>query len=557
MTGGQAIVECLHRAGIRWIYGIPGGQTLAIMDALYDQSEIRFVTTRHEGAAACMADAMGRLSGETGVCLATTGPGATNLITGVGGALKDSSPVLVLVANNRAQHLGRDDTQAADHVAIFRPLTKETMCVYHPSDIVPKLRWSLQAARAGCPGPVLLDVARDVLEGDVDASALEAFRLAPLARPGADTTEIQRIIGRLATSARPVLWCGNGLKLSRGGKRLLDLAERLAVPCVTTYNGIGGVPTTHPLAFGVASRMGAAVGIEALAQSDCVVAIGNSLNAVSTGRWTMRLPEEIVQIDLDPQALGRNYPITVGAVADAGTALAQLLEVLGERDAAAARQRHRPWIDHLTDARERWRAAIAEDAVEGGPVRPQTLMAALNQRLPQATNLIVDAGNPGLWSFLLEIREAMTYMKPVGFGNMGFALPAAIAVKLAQPDRPVLCLIGDGSLGMTLAEIETAVREHAAVPIVVMNDGGYGNIRQEEALRYGPRYIGVDFGVVDYAAVARALGADGERVEHSSALAGALDRAFSADGLYLVDVVVARDVDVWTYPPFQAVEHGE
>ena len=175
MTGGELVVECLRRAGVKWVYGVPGGQTLAIMDALYATNAIRFVTTHHENGAACMADAYGRLTGDVGVCLATTGPGATNLLTGIGGAFKDSSPVLVLVANNHVQHLGRDDAQAADHVSIFQPLTKASAAVYHRNDIVPKLQWALTTAVGGCPGPVLLDVSRNVIEEDVDASALEHF----------------------------------------------------------------------------------------------------------------------------------------------------------------------------------------------------------------------------------------------------------------------------------------------------------------------------------------------------------------------------------------------
>lgn len=556
MTGGELLVECLRRSGVRWIYGIPGGQTLAIMDALYAQGAIRFVTTRHEGAAACMADAYGRLTGQAGVCLATTGPGATNLLTGVGGAYRDSSPVVVLVANNRVQHLGHDDAQAADHVAIFRPLTKASAAVYHPADIAPKVRWALATATSGCPGPVLLDFARDVLEGEADPGALDGFRLPPPSRPAPSPDAIARIISHLVEAERPVIWAGNGVKLARAGARVLSVAERLGVPCVTTYNGIGALPTAHPLCFGAASRMGTGLGIQTVTESDCLLAIGNSLNAISTGRWTMRLPETILQVDIDPGAVGRRYPVTVGAVADAGLALAALEEALQASDAAAARKRHAPWIAYLDAARARWRAQVAHDEVPGAPVRPQLLMREVSEALPDDAALIVDAGNPGLWSFLVTLRAPRVYMKPVGFGNMGFALPAAIAVALEQPERPTLCVVGDGSLGMTLAELETAVRERAAVAIVVMNDSGYGNIRQEQAVRYGDRSLGVDFAEVDYAGVARAFGVDSERVSSSEDVPGALRRALRAGRPYLVDVPIASE-NVWTYPPFRPLEPGE
>jgi len=336
----------------------------------------------------------------------------------------------------------------------------------------------------------------------------------------------------------------------------LTVAHQLGVPCVTTYNGIGALPTDDSLCFGIASRMGTSLGIEVVTESDCLIAIGNSLNAVSTGRWTMALPPAIVQIDVDPGALGRNYPVSVGAVADAHAALAAIGQAASASIAAEARVRHEPWIARLEGVRARWQARVAQDEVHGTPVRPQMLMRLLSGSLPDDSAVIVDAGNPGLWSFLMSLSARATYMKPVGFGNMGFALPASIAVKLEQPDRPVLCLIGDGSLGMTLAELETAVREEAAVAVVVMNDCGYGNIRQEQAQRYGTRSIGVDFGDVDYAAVARAMRWSAERVTSSRDLPAALSRALGSTSPYLIDVPIALD-DVRTYPPFLAMEIGE
>jgi acetolactate synthase-1/2/3 large subunit len=346
------------------------------------------------------------------------------------------------------------------------------------------------------------------------------------------------------------------VKLARAGSKLLAVAEQLEVPCVTTYNGIGAVPSDHRLCFGAASRMGTGLGIKAVTESDCLVAIGNSLNAVSTGRWRMRLPDTILQIDIDAGALGRNYAVCVGATSDAGMALSSIAEATAASDAATGRRRHAEWSTHLDAARSRWRVWVSRDQVHGSPVRPQMLMRQLSDALPAHAALVVDAGNPGLWSFLIAIRAETTYMKPVGFGNMGFALPASIAVKLAQPERPVVCLIGDGSLGMTLAELETAVREQAPIAVVLMNDRGYGNIRQEQAQRYGTRFIGVDFGDVDYASAARALGGDGERVTSSSEVPQALERALGSKKPYLVDVTIALD-DVRTYPPFSPFEAGE
>jgi acetolactate synthase-1/2/3 large subunit len=270
----------------------------------------------------------------------------------------------------------------------------------------------------------------------------------------------------------------------------------------------------------------------------------------------MKMPDRIVQIDIDADSIGRNYPVCVGAVSDADIALSAMALAVSPSDAAQARDRHAAWVSHLDAARTDWTAQVAQDEVHGFPVRPQLLMRLLNQSVPDDVALVVDAGNPGLWSFLISIKPRVTYMKPVGFGNMGFALPASIAVKLTSPERPVLCLIGDGSLGMTLAELETAAREGAAVAVVVMNDNGYGNIRQEQVQRYGDRLIGVDFGYTDYAAVARTLGCEAERVNSSHQVGDALARAFRSATPYLVDVPISLD-DVRAYPPFCSIEPHE
>src|SRR4051794_16819391 len=253
LTGGQLVVETLRALGVQAVFGVPGGQTLSITDAILDQPDIRFVTARHEGAAACMADAVGRMTGRPGVCLATTGPGATNLLTGVGGAFRDSSPVLVLTCNNRLPDLDRDDAQAADHVAIFRPLVKWAKLVSHPSTIVQVLQEAYLRATTGCPGPVLVDFARDAIESSLDSSLLDAVpvgaEVAAAARertPG-DPERIRAAARLLSEAERPVLWLGNGTKLSDAGEAALALAERMDMPVITTFNGIGAVPTTHPL----------------------------------------------------------------------------------------------------------------------------------------------------------------------------------------------------------------------------------------------------------------------------------------------------------------------
>jgi thiamine pyrophosphate-dependent acetolactate synthase large subunit-like protein len=563
LTGGQLVVETLTALGVEVVFGVPGGQTLAITDAIIDQPGMRFVTARHEGAAACMADAVGRVTRRPGVCLATTGPGATNMLTGIGGAFRDSSPVIAITCNNRLPDLDRDDAQAADHVAIFRPLVKWAKLVSHPSTIVQVLQEAFLRATTGCPGPVLVDFARDALESTVDSSLLDAVpasetvAAAPFERPAGDPTRIETAARLLADAQRPVVWLGNGAKLSDAGDAALALAEALDAPVITTFNGIGAVPTTHPLVYGPLSRMGTELSTRVVADADVLLAVGNSLNAISTSRWSLELPDTIIQVDLDPTTIGRYYAgRTVGVLGDARAVLDALRTGLPQDGAAAGGRRAR--LETLAEARTTWwQRAATEDGAQTGTVSPATVIRTVRDDVPDETMAIFDAGNPGVWSYLWEIRQAGTYLKPVGFGNMGFALPAAIGAASVDRSRPIVAFIGDGSLGMSLGELETLAREELPVCVVVMNDAGYGNIRQEQLVHYGDRLIGVDFGDVDYAAVGRACGLEGLRVTDADALREAVAAAVRSGRPHVVDVAIDPTVNAWTFPLFKHYELEE
>ena len=558
VTGGELVVAALRAMGIRQVFGVPGGQTLAITDAMVGLDDIRFIATRHENAAACAADAVGRLTGRPGVCLATTGPGATNLLTGVGGAFRDSSPLLVLTCNNNLRDVGRDDAQAADHVDIFRTLTKRATFVGDPRSIPQALEEAYIVATTGNPGPVLVDFARSAVEGRVDAAEAGDPGLDPsLLTPPRSLAEARRVdeAARVLTASKaPVFWIGNGVARSGARRAVLELAERLDAPVITTFNSIGAIPSSHPLAFGPKSRMGTALSAAVLMGSDLVVAIGNSLNAVSTGRWSVALPNRIIQIDIDPAQIGRYYGSrTLGLLGDAAAVTEQLTAAVdGGADRAASTARKRRLAD-LRAEREAWRARRANEPVNSAAIHPSRFVEALRSAAPDDTVLVVDAGNPGVWTHTWEVREAGEYLKPVGFGNMGFALPAAIGAKVVRPAAPVIAVIGDGSMAMTVGDLETLVREALPVCVVVMNDSGYGNIRQEQLMKYGDRTIGVDFADVDFATVARGFGVAGRRVSTDTDLVAAVREVLGSGRPGLVDAVIDPAISVWTYPPF--VEH--
>jgi acetolactate synthase-1/2/3 large subunit len=559
VSGGEVVVDTLRALGVDVMFGVPGGQTLSIVDAVLDTDEIRFVTARHEGSAACMADAYARITGRPAACIATTGPGATNMLTGVGGAFRDSSPVIAITCNNRLADLGRDDAQAADHVAVYRSLVKWAKLVSTAGSIRQVLEEAYIRATSGCPGPVLIDFARDVIEDPVDFDFEPQHGPAAIASAGrervaGDPTRIAAAADILAGAKAPVLWLGNGVKIADAGAEALALAERLSMPVITTFNGMGAVPTTDPLVYGALTRMGTELSSRVLAEADVLVAVGNSLNAVSTGRWSMTLPETIVQIDVEPTNIGRYYAArTHGVLGDARAVMSALRDGVptdGREEATDRAAR----LESLAAARARWAADTDVIAPAPGTISPAAVMREVRSGSPADTIALVDAGNPGVWSYLWPILRSGTYFKPVGFGNMGFALPAAIGAKIARPEAPVLAIIGDGSLGMTLGELETVAREELPVCLVIMNDSGYGNIRQEQLLHYGERRLGVDFIDVDYAAIARACGMQGTRVTEVDTLAEVVADAFGSGRPWLIDVVIDPDISAWTYPPFRPYE---
>jgi acetolactate synthase-1/2/3 large subunit len=557
-TGGELVVQMLESLGVLHVFGVPGGQTLGIMDALID-SKIEFVTARHENAAAVMADAYGRLTGQPGVCLATAGPGATNLITGVAGSLKDSSPTLILTCNNRGENINKDDAQNADHVELFRPITKYSRLVAHRSAIKQAMEEAYINAMSGNPGPAHLDFARETLE-NTEADSIEIPEIHPLTKwvvqaPQPDEKILEQAAELIVAAKRPILWLGNGCNNSEAGQVAIALAELLSIPIVTTFNGIGAVLGTHPLVFGSLSRMGTYLSTRVLADSDLVIAVGNSLNAVSTKRWTFDLPK-VLQIDIDPNMLGRYYgEQTFGMLSGAEAALKALsLKINKRTDIDVIKNSKADWIKSLTTEKAVWwgKTKVEDAGKKVPPFSPADIVRALREVAPEDTLLIADAGNPGIWSFLWEIRSKNSYIKPVGFGNMGFGVPAAVAAAVLNPKRPTIVLVGDGSLGMSLAELETLVRVGGRVAVVVFNDNAYGNIRQEQILFFNNRTIGVDLGEVNYAQVAQGLGMEAETITNLEVLVNRVGEVLVGDRPVLFDVPIDPDLSAWTFPPFKS-----
>lgn len=558
ITGGALVVKMLESLGVTHVFGVVGGQTLAITDALIDTDSIEFVHTRHENAAAVMADAHGRLTGRPAVAISTTGPGATNLLTGVGGAFRDSSPAIIITCNNNGENIHKDDAQNADHIDIFRNYVKYGRLVAHPTSIKQAMEEAYINAMTGNPGPVHLDFARDTIEQPVpnppSVPAVHPARSWVGTRPVASADQVAAVAARVLAAQKPVIWLGNGGNRGRASEDVLALADALNIPVITTFNGMGAVPTTHPLVFGALSRMGTHLSTRVIGEADLVLALGNSLNAVSTTRWRRQLPE-VVQVDIDPAMIGRYYAeVTTGVVGDVA-AFARDLTAATASGAERAHGSRAGWIAELQKAESAWwELSAAVEPTNPGSVSPAVAVRRLRAVTPEEAVLIPDAGNPGVWSFLWEMPLPYRYIKPVGFGNMGFALPAAIASVAEAPERPVLALIGDGSLGMSLGELETLARVGGPVVVVVLNDSSYGNIRQEQVLHFDGRTVGVDFQDVDFAQVARGMGLKAVRVTDQESMVRAVGEGFASGAPLVVDVVLDREANAWTYEAFTPYE---
>lgn len=543
-TGGQLAVKLMEEFGVKVAFGIPGGQTLSVNNAMYD-STIRFVHTRHENGAAVAADGYGRLTGEPGVCLATTGPGATNLITGLGGALRDSSPVIALVFQNKLPDAGRGDAQESDHELLFGSICKKYIPVRDISSLAWSMREAYRVAKTGRPGPVVVDFYRDVVENQKAPyipmdPADYCYATDCVALPAS----IQAAAAEIKKAKKPCLWVGNGVKLAHAEEEIKELSLLLAAPIVTTYNAMAAVESSFENLVGPRTRHGSEISKAALEEADCVITVGSTLTAISTNRWDLKI-HNMIQFDIIPENIGRHYPAKVGVVGDAKAGLRSLLDTL-KADGYQADPSYR---NDIFARKAKWAENVFSGPiadVNATPVPPIALHMELSKCLKENSIFVVDAGNPGAWTHITDFPAGTTYMKPVNYGNMGFALGAALGCKEAAPDREVIALLGDGSLGMTLGELETISREKLHVIVILVNDDAYGNIKQEEKFKTGTEnYIGVEFPSIDYVKVAEALGYNGTIVRKASEIPQAMEAARASDKPFMIEVKLDGSYTVW------------
>ncbi len=557
MTGGEAVVEMLARFGVEMMFGLPGDQT-QIYDALYERSDIRHVLVRHEQAAAHMADAYARTTGKVGVCDASVGPGATNLISGISEAFTSGIPVVALISDIRTDWRGRDSFQEVDQVAVFKPITKRVFSIDHVARVPELMARAFQIATTGRPGPVLVNLPLDVLretheftpaELDVDGR----YGRFPANRMSPPREDVVAAVELLLAAERPIILAGGGVMASNASAEVQQLAELLDLPVATTFMGKGTLAEDHPLCVGPFGLIGRPATNDYVLEADFALALGTRFTNVDTAAW--RIPASgtrIAQIDIEPTQIGRNYPVDLAVPGDIRAVLRTMLDLLEsdnpELRPDRAKSGGRSARDEVTALTGSWRRefgvesdnALAQDT---SPVHPLQVIRALRGTMDAEGVLICDSGFNQIWGGqYFEVHSpGRSYMGPRGFGVMGFALPAAIAHSLAEPDRQVVALCGDGGFAMVIQELETARRTGAKLTACIMNNSNLQYIKENQRLLYDSRFISTDFSELDYAAIAQAFGCVGIRVERSADLEPALAKALASDLPAVVDVRIMGD----------------
>ncbi len=552
VTVAELILEYLKREGVQAVFGIPGGPVTPLFDALYHEPAIRTIAARHEAGAAFMALGYARATGRLGVCCLTTGPGATNAITAVAAAKADSLPVLILTAQVATSVFGKGSLQdstdsGVDTVALFRPVTKMSTMLANPNNAASLLRQALRAAMTGRRGPVHLSIPTDFMRRLVAADALRPDQYR--AGPGAfDREAVKECALRLLAARRPAILAGHGVNLAGAQAELLELAELLSLPTATTPKGKGAFPETHPLAlrtFGLASSPRAEQYL--LTQGvDALLVLGSSLHENSTQGWDVRLGAgaAVMQQDVDPAMIGRNYAVDVPMLGDAKITLRELLFQIRR---LLARGEHPPCSDRsflpAFKARVPEFLSPATMLSEAEPIKPQRLMRELDEALPPDSLVFLDVGANTLWAtHYLTAAGRRAFAHNWGeFAAMGYGVAGAVGAKLAVPGRPVIAIVGDGGFAMAGMEVSTAVTCDIPVVWVVLNDGRFNAVHHGQKLQYEGRTIGSEFRRMDIAGVSAALGASAWRVSRPGQIAQALQEALACGRPAVIDVAIDAD----------------
>lgn len=548
-TGAQIIVEVLLEQGVDTVFGYPGGSVLNIYDALYEyRDRITHILTAHEQGASHAADGYARASGKTGVVFATSGPGATNLVTGIATAYMDSIPVVAITGNVGRDFLGRDSFQEVDITGVTLPVTKHNTIVKKIEDLAPALREAFRIANTGRKGPVLIDVPKDITAAVTEYEPCLPALPAPV--PPVDPAQVSAAAEALLKSRRPVLYAGGGVISANASEQLAALARKFDIPVANSIMGLGSFPEDDPLSLGMIGMHGSLVANRAADECDVLVAVGARFSdRVAGNRRAFAASAKIIHIDVDPAEMGKNVAIDLPVSGDAGAVLTALADALPQGD-------HSAWRAELESIRAEGERHLTRGGLDGF-IDPRDVIEAVERLTPADTQIVTDVGQHQMWAAqYYTYRQPRTLITSGGLGTMGFGLGAAIGAQIANPNKRTVLFSGDGSFHMNLNEITTLASYHVPVVDIVMNNTVLGMVRQWQTAFYGKRYSQTDpHRKTNIKALAEAFGVKGMILDKPGEIEATLQEAFAHNGPVVIDCRIAPDQSVLPMiPPGCGVE---
>ncbi|MHA1237681.1 MAG: biosynthetic-type acetolactate synthase large subunit [Candidatus Odinarchaeia archaeon] len=545
MTGAEFLLRDLQRKGVKHIFGLPGGAVLPIYDALYDFQELEHILVRHEQGAAHAADGYARVSGKPGIVFATSGPGATNLVTGISTAYSDSSPIIAVTGQVPVSYIGKDVFQEADIFSLFLPITKYNFIVKDVKELPRAIRLAFDIALSGRPGPVHIDFPKDIQAAKAKLKHIDKV-LYNHKKTLISVSKIRRIAEILVNSEKPVILAGGGVIISNASEELRVFAELLGAPVATTLMGKGAISEYHPLALGMVGMHGTKAANLAITESDCLIAIGTRFSDRSTGDVRYFAPNaKVIHIDVDPSEIGKNVKTNTSLVSDAKEALKALIYYL---QASYRKFKSSEWGQRIKKLKEETKLPDAEPTY---PIKPPFVIKTVAKLLNEDDIVVTEVGQCEMWAAMhYKVRRPRTFIASGGQGTMGFGLPASIGAQVARPESKVVDIAGDGSFLMVCQEMATAAEHEIPIVVIILDNRYLGMVRQWQELFYKKRYSHVFLGEkTDFVKIAEGFGAKGIKVERPSELKSALEEAFKSREPHVIDVVIDRECNVFPMVP--------
>ncbi len=542
MTGAEILIECLKRENVEILFGYPGGQVLPIFDKLYD-APIKFILVRHEQAAAHAADGYARATGKTGVCLATSGPGATNLVTGIATAYMDSIPMVAITGQVKSFLIGNDAFQEADITGITRPITKHNYLVEDVKDLARIMKEAFHIASTGRPGPVLIDIPSDIQMQECEFEypkevSIRGYKPTYTGHAG----QIKRAAKAISESKKPILYVGGGAIISDASKEVTELATKNEIPVTMTLLGLGAFDTTHELSLGMLGMHGTAYANHAIMDSDLIISVGARFDDRVTGKLDAFAPHaKVIHIDIDPASVSKNVEVDIPIVGDAKIILKELNKSIKKPDT-------KDWIKTIAEWKKKYSLKYKDDDA----LRPQYILEQIYEATKGNAIICTEVGQNQMWAAqFCKFTKPRTMLSSGGLGTMGYGFPAAIGAQLGKPDAHVFDIAGDGSIQMNIQELATSVANKLPIKIVILNNCYLGMVRQWQELFYKHRYSYTCLNGTepDFVKLAEAYGAVGMLITKKTEVRAAIDKALAIKNTVIMDFRIEREENVFPMVP--------